>query len=169
MDLQLTGKKALVTGSGKGIGRGIALALAKEGVHVAVNYQYNEDTAKETMAMLNQCGAKAVLLKGDVSSAEGCRQLVESAARQLGGLDILVNNAALQLNRRFEDCTEEYRQTCLDIGIASSTRFRIWRKAREGESYAFLPSMPKGRLASIRYMQCLKGQSKCWCGKRRSA
>ena len=61
-----------------------------------------------------------------------------------------------------------YRQTCLDIGIASSTRFRIWRKAREGESYAFLPSMPKGRLASIRYMQCLKGQSKCWCGKRRS-
>lgn len=107
MDLQLTGKKALVTGSGKGIGRGIALALAKEGVHVAVNYQYSEDTAKETMAMLNQCGAKAVLLKGDVSSAEGCRQLVESAARQLGGLDILVNNAALQLNRRFEDCTEE--------------------------------------------------------------
>ncbi len=98
MDLGLRGKNALVTGSGKGIGRGIALALAAEGARIAVNFNYNPATAEETMRMLADMGAEAVLIKADVSTGEGCKALVEEAASRLGGLDILVCNAALQTN-----------------------------------------------------------------------
>ncbi len=128
MDLQLKGKRALVTGSGKGIGRGIAIGLAREGVKVAVNYNYNPATAEETMKMISDVGGEAVLIKADVSSAEGCKYLVEESARQLGGLDILVNNAALQTNLDLDEYDEEKYDLLMNTnlkGYWNCTRFAV--------------------------------------------
>ena len=128
MDMQLKGRRALVTGSGKGIGRGIALALAAEGVKVAVNYNYNPATAEETMKMIEEVGGEAVLIKADVSTSEGCKYLVEEAARQLGGLDILVNNAALQTNNDLDEYSEERYDLLMSTnlkGYWNCTRFAV--------------------------------------------
>lgn len=148
MDLQLKGKRALVTGSGKGIGRGIALALAKEGVKVAVNYNYNPATAEETMAMLKDTGAEAALIKADVSTAEGCRYLVEESARQLGGLDILVNNAALQTNRDLEEYDAETFDLIFNTnlkGYWNCTRFAAPYLAKSGQGRIIYVSSVHGK------------------------
>ena len=117
MDLQIKGKRALVTGSGKGIGRGIALALAEEGVKVAVHYNFNPQTAQETMEMLEKMGATAVLIQADVSTPEGCKKAIDETVKQLGGLDILVNNAALQTNNEIHEYSEEHFDLIMNTNL----------------------------------------------------
>lgn len=92
------GKIALVTGSGRGIGRAIALRLAKEGADVIVNYFRNRDSAEETAAAISALGRRAQLIKANVAEEADLERLFE-AARAFGGLDILVNNAASGYNR----------------------------------------------------------------------
>lgn len=93
---RLAGKKALITGGDSGIGRAVAVAFAREGADLAIAY-LNEDTdAQETKRLVEEAGRRAILLRGDLQSAEHCRKVVDSAVRELGGLDILVNNAAHQ-------------------------------------------------------------------------
>ena len=97
---KLTGKKALITGGDSGIGRAAAIAYAREGADVAINYLPDEEPdAREVVALIEAEGRKAVAIPGDLRSEEFCRNLVAQAADQLGGLDILVNNAALQQTR----------------------------------------------------------------------
>ncbi len=90
----LTGKCAVITGSGRGIGRGIALALAARGCHVAVNFIRKRTEAEETAHAIEQLGVRAAVIKANVGKEEGIRALVDGAAAQLGGLDIFVGNAA---------------------------------------------------------------------------
>ena len=92
MDLQ--GKRALVTGGGRGIGRGIALALAAQGCAVAVNYVRRRAEAEETAAAARALGVQAAAIRANVGAEEEMRRLVEVAALILGGLDIFVGNAA---------------------------------------------------------------------------
>ncbi len=92
------GKIALVTGSGRGIGRAIALRLAKEGADVIVNYFRNRESAEETAAAISALGRRAQLIKANVAEEADLERLFE-AARAFGGLDILVNNAASGYNR----------------------------------------------------------------------
>jgi NAD(P)-dependent dehydrogenase (short-subunit alcohol dehydrogenase family) len=97
---KLAGKKALITGGDSGIGRAAAIAYAREGADVAINYlPAEEPDAKEVVALIEAEGRKAVAIPGDLRSEEFCRSLISQAADQLGGLDILVNNAALQQTR----------------------------------------------------------------------
>ena len=97
---RLAGKKALITGGDSGIGRAAAIAYAREGADVAINYlPAEEPDAREVIALIEAEGRTAVALPGDLRDADFCRSLVEQAAERLGGLDILVNNAGRQQTR----------------------------------------------------------------------
>ncbi len=94
---RLEGRKALITGGDSGIGRAVAIAFAREGADVAINYlPQEEEDARAVVALIEQAGRKAVALPGDLRDAGFCRRLVGDAVQRLGGLDILVNNAARQ-------------------------------------------------------------------------
>ncbi len=95
MDLHLRDKVALVTGSSRGIGRGIALTLAREGARVAVNYVKDKAAADEVVHMIDDVGSKAVALQADVGVWEQAQRLVDEAVRHFGKVDILVNNAGI--------------------------------------------------------------------------
>lgn len=94
---RLRGRKALITGGDSGIGRAAAIAYAREGADVAINYlPAEEPDAREVIELIRAEGRKAVALPGDIREEAFCQKLVEDAVRELGGLDILVNNAARQ-------------------------------------------------------------------------
>jgi len=93
----LSGKRALVTGAGMGIGQGIARELARHGVAVAVHYAHSGDGARETVAGIEADGGRAVAIGGDLSAVAECRRVVDEAAIAFGGLDLLVNNAGVTL------------------------------------------------------------------------
>jgi NAD(P)-dependent dehydrogenase (short-subunit alcohol dehydrogenase family) len=94
---KLEGRKALVTGGDSGIGRAAAIAYAREGADVAINYlPFEEADAKEVKALIEAAGRKVVLLPGDLKDETFTRNLVHEAAKELGGLDILVLNAGMQ-------------------------------------------------------------------------
>jgi NAD(P)-dependent dehydrogenase (short-subunit alcohol dehydrogenase family) len=89
----LEGKFALVTGSSRGIGRGIALKLAERGANVAVNYINNEDAAKTTLAEIRKRGADGFIVKADISQPEDVAEMIKATQKNFDGLDILVSNA----------------------------------------------------------------------------
>lgn len=94
---RLAGKRALVTGGDSGIGRAAVIAFAREGADVAINYLPAEEAdAREVVKLIQDAGRKAVAIPGDIRDEAFCRKLVDEAVRQLGGLDIVVNNAARQ-------------------------------------------------------------------------
>jgi len=95
---RLEGKRALITGGDSGIGRAVALAFAREGADVAISYlPEEEDDAQETVRLVEAAGRRAVTCPGDIRDEAFCGELVERAVQELGGLDVLVNNAAYQM------------------------------------------------------------------------
>ena len=102
----LKGRIALVTGASRGIGRGAALALAKAGVDVAVNFQTREAEANAVCAEIQRVGRRALAIQADVSKAGEVSRLVEQVERGLGGIDILVNNAGISRPQPLTDITE---------------------------------------------------------------
>jgi NAD(P)-dependent dehydrogenase (short-subunit alcohol dehydrogenase family) len=92
---RLQGKRAIITGGDSGIGRAVAIAYAREGADVLIAYLDETEDAKEVAALVEKEGRKALLVEGDLSSADHCRAVVDRAARELGGVDILVNNAGI--------------------------------------------------------------------------
>ncbi|AVO46469.1 SDR family oxidoreductase [Phreatobacter cathodiphilus] len=115
---KLEGKVALITGGDSGIGRAVAVLFAREGADVAVSYLDEHEDAEATKAAVEAEGRRCILLPGDVSQRAACRQAVEETVRQLGGLDVLVNNAAFQIHTTdFEDLTEEHFDTTLKTNL----------------------------------------------------
>src|SRR6185437_4895053 len=95
---RLAGCKALITGGDSGMGRAAAIAYAREGADVAINYFPSaEEDARAVVALIEDAGRKAVALPGDLRDEDFCRVLVGEAIAQLGGLDILVCNAGRQI------------------------------------------------------------------------
>lgn len=93
---RLAGKKAIITGGDSGIGRAVAIAYAREGADLLISYLNEHDDAAETARYAEEAGRKAVLFAGDIQDSAHCRAVVEKSVAELGGLDILVNNAAHQ-------------------------------------------------------------------------
>lgn len=93
---RLAGLKAVITGGDSGIGRAVAIAYAREGADIVLSYLDEHDEAAEVKAFIEAAGRKAVLMPGDITDASHCRQIIDAAIRELGGIDILVNNAAHQ-------------------------------------------------------------------------
>src|SRR6187399_253392 len=94
---KLTGKVALITGGDSGIGRAVALAFAREGADVLVSYLEEHSDAQETVGVVEEAGRKGIAVAGDIGDPEHCHTLVDRAVDELGRLDILVNNAAFQM------------------------------------------------------------------------
>jgi NAD(P)-dependent dehydrogenase (short-subunit alcohol dehydrogenase family) len=113
----LSGRAALVTGAGMGIGQGIALELARQGAAVAINFAHSEQSALETVSEIERDGGKAVAIRGDLSQVSECRRVVDEAAAALGGLDILVNNAGVTRARDFLETDEATFGEVFDLNI----------------------------------------------------
>lgn len=93
--IDLSGRVALVTGAARGIGRAIALELARNGAAVAVNYRERGDAAEAVVAVIAELGGRAIAVQADVTDAEAVGTMVKRVTTELGGLDILVNNAGI--------------------------------------------------------------------------
>lgn len=115
----LKGKIALVTGGGRGIGRAIALALAENGVHVAVNYRTRRSEAEEVRSRIEAIGQRSVVVGADVSMAPDVRWLIDTVRGELGPIGILVNNAGLARPQTIEEITEHSWDQILAINLKS--------------------------------------------------
>jgi acetoacetyl-CoA reductase/3-oxoacyl-[acyl-carrier protein] reductase len=104
---RLEGRRALVTGAARGIGRAIALALASEGADIAINYQSSESEANSLAAELTKAGRKTLLLKGDVGERSTWTSMMETITQSWGRLDILVNNAGITRDKTLRKMTDD--------------------------------------------------------------
>ncbi|WFU58462.1 SDR family oxidoreductase [Bradyrhizobium pachyrhizi] len=109
---RLQGRRAIITGGDSGIGRAVAVAFAREGADILIAYLDESDDAKEVVALIEKEGRRAIRVEGDLRSADHCRAVVSRAVRELGGVDILVNNAA-------------HQATFADIGEISDDEWRM--------------------------------------------
>jgi NAD(P)-dependent dehydrogenase (short-subunit alcohol dehydrogenase family) len=120
---RLEGKKTVVTGADSGIGRAVAIAFAREGADVVISYLDEDDDARETARWVEEAGRTAVLVPGDLARADVCETVIDTAVEKLGGIDVLVNNAAYQRTyERLEDVSDEEWQRHLDTNLTAMFR-----------------------------------------------
>jgi NAD(P)-dependent dehydrogenase (short-subunit alcohol dehydrogenase family) len=115
--MRLSGRRALVTGGGRSIGRGIALGLAREGADVVVNYRHDRDAAERTAAEVRTLGRRAAAVAGDTSVRSDVEEVVTAAVGALGGLDLLVNNAGILRRTPFLEIAESEWDAILDVNL----------------------------------------------------
>lgn len=115
--MSIAGKTALVTGAGTGIGQGIAIELARRGVKVAVHYNQSDAGALHTKQQIDAFGGDAFIVQANVAHKHEIQQMTASIADHYGGIDILVNNAALQLNYHFFDYDESSFDRMMSINL----------------------------------------------------
>jgi glucose 1-dehydrogenase len=138
----LAGKIALVTGAGTGIGQGIAVALAERGARVAVHYHSSADGAKETLRRIGAIGGDAFIVQGNVANKDEIDRMTAAVADRYGGIDILVNNAALQLNRDLPDYTPEDFDRVMNVNLKG-----YWQCIQSALPY--MKNRPNGRVILI--------------------
>ena len=119
---RLAGKVALITGAGRGFGRAIALAFAREGARVAANYLGSRAGAEAVVAEAGRLGAEAVALRGDVAREDDVRALVASTLERFGRLDVLVNNAGIMVRGPLLRLPEDECRRMLDINVMGTLR-----------------------------------------------
>ncbi len=115
--INLDGKKALVTGASRGIGKAIAIRLATEGVSVGVNYNASEQEAAKVVDEIQSLGGNAIILKGSVADSLEVQSLIQAAEDKLGGLDILVNNAGITKDNLIMRLPEEDWDQVIDTNL----------------------------------------------------
>lgn len=128
---------AIVTGGSRGIGRAVAVRLAKDGMNLVINYRGNSAAAEETERMCRELGAEVLLVQGDVSRAEDCEKLAAQAKEAFGRVDVLVNNAGITRDGLLARMTEEDFRAVLDVNLVGPWNMikavnRIMMKQRYG-------------------------------------
>lgn len=103
-DGKLTGKVALITGADSGIGKAVAIAFAREGADIVISYLNEDDDARDTAKWVEDAGRKVLVIPGDIKSEEHCTDIIQRTVDELGGIDILINNAAFQ--RTYDDIAD---------------------------------------------------------------
>ncbi len=144
-------KTALVTGASRGIGREIALRLSEK-YNVAVNYRQNKSAAEETLALIRDAGGNGSLFKADVSSETEVNKMIEKIIKDLGNIEVAVNNAGIAEQLLFSDITEEKWDRMFDVNI----------KGMRNVIHAVLPCMiheKYGRIINISSMWGISGAS----------
>jgi NAD(P)-dependent dehydrogenase (short-subunit alcohol dehydrogenase family) len=115
--MRLTGKRALITGASRGIGRGIADVFADEGADVAINYVASPEKAEEVAALVRGKGRKAITVKADVAKRAEVEPMFDKVWKELGPLDILVNNAGIETIVPFSELTDEQWTRLVDVNL----------------------------------------------------
>jgi hypothetical protein len=145
---RLAGKRTIITGADSGIGKAAAIAFAREGADVLISYLNEDEDAADTADWVKQAGRKGVTISGDLSSPQHCREVIETAVREFGGIDVLVSNAAFQMSH---ETIEEIPDEEWDYTLATnlSAFFHLTKAA--------LPHMESGAsiiaTTSINYQQ----------------
>ena len=117
---KLTDKVAVITGGDSGIGRAVAIAYAREGADVVISYLSEDSDAKEVAEYVEKAGRRAVLIPGDVSQPQHCRDIIAKTVEEFGRVDVLVNNAAFQMNRdSIEEIPDEEWDRTFDTNISA--------------------------------------------------
>ena len=148
---QLTDRVAVVTGASRGIGRGIALELAKCGATVVVNYYANADAANEVVAAINSAGGKASAVKADVRNLSEAEALIKATTEQYGKIDILVNNAGTTRDNVIMMMKEDDWDTVIDTNLKSAWNCsKVAVKAMMRKRY--------GRIVNITSVSGIAGQ-----------
>jgi hypothetical protein len=125
---KLTGKIAVITGGDSGIGRAVAIAYAREGADVLISYLSEDSDAKDTAGYVEQAGRRAVLVKGDIADPQHCKDIIKTAVDELGGVDILVSNAAYQMTHEtLDEISDDEWDYTFDTNIGAM--FRLCKAA----------------------------------------
>jgi enoyl-[acyl-carrier protein] reductase III len=147
--MRLANRLALVTGGARGIGRATCLELAREGADVAIGYLRNEDAASETKRLVEAEGRRALLVKGHLGDADAVSRVVDAAVEGLGGLDLVVSNAASGVIRPAMEVTAKHWDWTLDINARAflllAQRATPHLEARGGGSLVAISSLGAGR------------------------
>jgi NAD(P)-dependent dehydrogenase (short-subunit alcohol dehydrogenase family) len=125
---KLTGKVAVITGGDSGIGRAVAIAYAREGADVLISYLSEDSDAKDTAGYVEKAGRRVVLVKGDIADPQHCRDIIQTSVDKLGGIDILVSNAAYQMTHEtLEEISDDEWDYTFDTNIGAM--FRLCKAA----------------------------------------
>ncbi len=146
---EIKNKIALVTGASRGIGKAIALALADEGIHVAVNYHNKKEQADEVCKLIQTKGVKALAVQADVSETKQVAAMIDTIEKELGEINILVNNAGISIRRKIEETTEEDFDEMIKTNLKSS--FLV--------TQAVLPNMRKNKWGRIVMISSVAAQT----------
>jgi len=133
---RLEGKVAVVTGSNRGIGKGIAVALAKEGCKVVINSYREDEEAKKTVEEIKKLGSDAVFIKANVTREIDVRDLIENAVKKYGRLDILVNNAGILVSGTVVTLTEKDWNRQMDVnlkGVFLCSKYAVQQMLKQGK------------------------------------
>ena len=151
MTLELEGKNAIVTGASLGIGRAIAVELARAGANVAINYRKHDTEAKEVVAEVEKLGRKGLAVKADVSSFDDAQAMVSRVVEELGSLDVLVCNAGINWDGVVWKMTEEQWDRVLDVNLKGY--FNYTRAAAP-----VMRAQKSGRIINITSINGLRGK-----------
>lgn len=148
----LTGKTALVTGAGRGIGRAVAKKLAEQGAYVYLNYQGSKEAAQAAVAEIIQNGGSAEAVQCDVADFQACGEMIDRIIKQSGRLDILVNNAGITKDGLLVKMTEEDFDRVLDVNLKGT--FHTIRHASR-----YLLKQRSGRIINIASVSGILGNA----------
>ena len=146
---QLKGKNALVTGGSRGIGRQVALALAQQGVNIALNYNRSESDANSIQSEIEKCGARCVVVHADVSKGPEVERMLATIEKELGTVQILINNAGISKQQPLAEILESDWDEIIDVNLKSA--FLV--------SQAVLPRMRSNHWGRIIMMSSVAAQT----------